>query len=143
MATGTIVAFNAANATTGKYADTLKSGDTLFYYVNIAHTTVGYPYLSVLTKLVANDTTSKVTFWQSVDGSSNWQQIQIDSIGVSSPTTLTPITLAKSTTKGTDISFWRKAARFESQYLGWREIASVKSGFKTIYWGSVRFNIAY
>ena len=122
------------------YPDTLKSGDTLFYKLPIKHARVGFPYLSLNTKLVANDTTSKIDFWQSVDGVNNWQRIYKDSTGIAVPTIWYPTLIAKSTTKGTVLSFWQVAARFESQYLGVRIIANVKSGFKTIYYGSYRFN---
>ena len=155
-----IATFNAAKT------DTLKSGDTLFYKVLINHGSVGYPYISQLTKLVANDTTATATFWQSVDGSTNWQQIKylsqtttlvFDTTKYAKGTTgkfwdlysasgtsvnaetVWSVTVNKSTTTGTNFSFWRQNAKFESQYLGIRFIASTKSGFKTIYYGSVRF----
>lgn len=59
--------------------DTLYSADTLFYKVLVNHTSEGYPYLSINTKVGTTDTTknttSTITFWQSVDGVNNWQQI--------------------------------------------------------------------
>ena len=218
---GKISTINAA------YADTLKSGDTLFYKVLVNHSYVGYPYISLITRLVANDTTSTLTLWQSVDGTQNWQQItkvsQLTTLlfdttaiygrggnNVStmiSDTTLVygrggngqsdvlydttkimnhvspslkalysakiteknrqlysssgltknrslysatgtsynteavwNITVAKASSGSCDVSFWRNNARFESQYLGIRFIAKTKSGFKAVYYGSVRYD---
>ena len=62
-------------------ADTLYSADTLFYKVLINHSSEGYPYISLNTKVAnadttSHDVTSTITFWQSVDGSTNWNQIK-------------------------------------------------------------------
>lgn len=137
---GRIKPINYNATSTPTYSDTLKSGDTLFYKVLVSHSVIGYPYISWNTKLVAADTTSKIDFWQSVDGVHNWQRLTKDSTGIAVPTTWYPILIAKSTTAGVNFSFWQVAARFESQYLGIRVIANVKTGFKTIYYGSIRFN---
>ena len=114
-------------------ADTLKSGDTLFYKIPVNHTRIGYPYISMLQKLVAADTVAVLTFWQSVDGTNNWQQVLYGS----SPSAWS-ITMAKGNT-GTDVSFWRSIGWFESSYLGMRFIAKPKSNFKKIFYGSIRY----
>jgi heme-degrading monooxygenase HmoA len=126
---GQIVSFNAAKA------DTLKSADTLFYKILINHEGNVTAYISQLTKLVANDTTATVTYWQSVDGSTNWQAVKKGAAQAAYSATI-----AKSTTTGVDVSFLRDTAYFESQYLGVRYIGKTKSGFKTILYGSIRFN---
>lgn len=126
---GKIVPFNLS------YTDTLKSADTLFYKVLVNHDVNVYPYISQLTRLVANDTTATLTLWQSVDGVHNWQQLTTGT----SPSAYSA-TIAKSTTTGTEIDFWRSIGWFNSQWFGIRFIAKTKSGFKTIYYGSVRFN---
>jgi hypothetical protein len=185
----TFSTFNAA------FADTLKSGsaaDTVFFKVLINHVSLGFPYISLNTKLVSagQDTTATVTFWQSIDGSTNWQQLkQVTNVvafdttkfyGMGAPeiawdttkTTLktigkgqlytyktgfkgygpytqstTPtetaftVTIAKGT-GGTDVSFWRKGVKFESQYLGIQIIAPSRTGHKTIYSGTVKFQKA-
>jgi hypothetical protein len=115
-------------------ADTLKSGDTLFYKVVVTHDRVGFPYLSILKKVVATDTTADVTFWQSVDGTHNWLQVK----NTTSPTAWST-TLAKSTL-ATEYDFWQNVAWFRSQYLGIRFIQRVKSGSKVIVYGSVRYD---
>ena len=176
--------------------DTIKSGsaaDTVFFKVLINHVSLGYPYISLNTKLVSasQDTIATVTFWQSIDGSTNWQQLkQVTNVvafdttkfyGMGAPeiawdttkTTLktigkgqlytyktgfkgygpysqtttpteTPftVTIAKGT-GGTDISFWRKGVKFESQYLGIQIIAPARAGHKTIYSGTIKFQKAY
>lgn len=123
------VAFNAS------YSDTLKSGDTLFYKWSVAHTGIIYPYISLLKKNVASDTTFTVTFWQSVDGSHNWVQV----LNTTTPTAWAT-DIAKTIT-GTDISFWRSVGYFESTYLGMRLISKTKSGCKNIAYGSIRINV--
>jgi len=177
--------------------DTLKTGDTLFYKVLINHDEIGYPYLSLLLKRVAGADTATVTatFWQSVDGSTNWQQVKYlskvttflfdttkfagsttgtstllfdttkysagvyrhdfysatltgkgrqlySATGTSANTeTAWTVSLTKAIMKGgTTVSFWRNNAAFESQYLGIRFISAVSSGFKGIYYGSVRYD---
>ena len=127
-ANGLTVAINPVKA------DTVKSGDTLFYKVPINHSFKGYPYISLLQKLVTADTVATLTFWQSVDGANNWQQV----LNTASPTAWA-ITLAKGNT-GTDISFWRSIGWFESNWLGIRIIAKPKSNHKKIFYGSIRFD---
>lgn len=128
---GKIVSFNSS------LADTLKSGDTLAYRIAFNHTGVGYPYISQLTKLVANDTTAYVRFYQSVNGSSNLQILK--KVGAYAAPTNND-TIAKSTTAGRDIDMFRNSIPFNSQYLIIWIVAPVKSGFKTIIYGSVRLN---
>jgi hypothetical protein len=130
---GTIMTFNK------NLSDTLKSGDTIAYRFLINHSKVSYAYISELTKLVANDTTVYVKYFQSVDGSSNLQQLR--GIGAASAPTYND-TIAKSTTTGRDIDLYRKnpGVPFSSQYfIIWLK-APVKSGFKTILYGSTRIN---
>ena len=190
--------FSTFNAT---FADTIKSGsaaDTVFFKVLINHVSIGFPYLSLNTKLVSagQDTTATLTFWQSIDGSINWQQIKqvlpvvtevydttkvlglngsnlivLDTTAYakgfngkfdllykykstykglnlySASLTTVPteavwsISIAKGT-GGTDVSFWRQSAKFEGQYLGIRIIAPTRTGHKTIYSGTVKFQKA-
>ena len=194
---GTLQANGMTLAINPYKADTLKSGDTIFYKIPIYHSSVGVPYISLNTTGVSSDTTSTLTFWQSVNGKDNWQQINTmskSSILVFDTTlvygnglndksnylldttkrtkgyngtfnalyagTITEKnralykateseaislsaysqTIAKATTTGIDISFLQKGLTLESSYLGIRFIASVKSGFKTIYDGSIRLN---
>ena len=218
----TMATFNAT------YLDTLKTtstADTVFYKLLINHVSIGYPYISINTKLVSAgyDTTAVVTFWQSVDGKNNWVQIkqaynsilydttaiygtknsntflydttkilggstnvtrfdttawaksnigatEVKALYKRATTTKDPVpytasagtkiqalysaknvatetaysvTLAKATTKGTDISFWRNNVKFESQYLGIQIIAPARTSHKTIYYGTIRFQKAY
>ncbi len=148
--------------------DTMKTGDTIFYKIQVNHSEIGYPYLSLLLKRVAGADTATVTatFWQSVDGTHNWQQIKylsqvttvlmdttkywrhIGAYGVFTGTgtsvnteTAFSVSLTKAIMKtGTSISFWRNNACFESQYLGIRLVSAVSSSFKGIYYGSLRYN---
>jgi hypothetical protein len=60
--------------------DTLYSQDTLFFIVQINHSAVGYPYITVNTAVGTTsdttlNTTSTATFWQSADNS-NWTQVK-------------------------------------------------------------------
>jgi hypothetical protein len=128
---GTIMTFNK------NLSDTLKSGDTIAYRFLINHSKISYAYISELTKLVANDTTVYVKYFQSVDGSSNLQQLK--AVGAASAPTYND-TISKSTTTGRDIDFFRKSLPFGSQYLIIWFKAPVKSGFKTILYGSTRIN---
>lgn len=128
---GVVIRFNPS------LADTLKSGDTLVYKIAFNHSKVSYAYISQLTKLVANDTTVYVRYYQSVDGKTNLQQLKV--VGAYSATTNND-TIAKSTTAGRDIDFFRKSLPFDSQYLIIWFKASTKSNFKTILYGSLRIN---
>jgi hypothetical protein len=71
---GIIATFNSTKK------DTLYSADTLFFIVQVNHASAGYPYLTVNTKVGTTDTTlnttATATFWQSVDGLTNWSQIK-------------------------------------------------------------------
>lgn len=125
---GTIVQFNA------NFADTLKSADTLFYKVAFNHDFVGYPYLTYAKTIVAADTTADVVMYQSVNGSTNWIQIQSGS----SPSNYST-TIAKAATGG-DIDFWKTTIWFSSQYLGIRLIQRTKTSSKAVIYGTVRFN---
>lgn len=120
--------------------DTLKSTDTLFYKVQINHSDVGYPYISLLLKggIAGTDTaTVTVTFWQSVDGKTNWTQV----LNTTSPTAwATSLTKAVQKAGGMDIDFWRSIAWFRSQFLGIRLICGTSASEKAIYYGSVRFD---
>ena len=133
LAIGLICPFN------GQLTDTLKSGDTIAYKFLVTHGKVSYAYISELTKLVANDTTVYVKYFQSVDGKTNLQQLK--GIGAASPPTYND-TIAKSTTTGRDIDLYRKnpGVPFASQYFIIWFKAPVKSGFKTILYGSARVN---
>jgi hypothetical protein len=119
--------------------DTLPSNDTLFYKVMVSHDIVVFPYESLLLKKVAGSDTSviTVTYWQSVDGKTNWQQVL---------STTTPSAFSYSWTKalqktgGVDIDGWRSVVWFRSQYFGARYISSTVSGYKGIYYGSFRFD---
>jgi hypothetical protein len=134
---GTLSANGLTIAINPVLADTLKGTDTLFYKVPTFHTNTAYPYLSLIEKKAGtNDTTALLTFWQSVDGTHNWQQI----LNTASPTAWST-TLAKAT--GTDIDFWRSIAWFQSTYLGIRLIStgtSTTGKYKNIYYGSIRLN---
>ncbi len=116
--------------------DTLKSADTLFYKVPVIHTGIGWFYVTLKSKLVASDTTSTVSFWQSYDGSTWFAVNAISSTYTASAYTAT---VAKSTTANTEFSFWQNNVRFDSQYLGIRFIAKTKSSFKTLYSGTIRY----
>jgi hypothetical protein len=128
---GTIVSFNS------NLADTLKSADTLVYKVAFSHSKIAYAYISELTKLVANDTTVYVRYYQSVDGKTNLQLLK--TVGAYNPPT-NHDTIAKSTTAGRDIDLYRKGLPCNSQYLIIWFKAATKSNFKTILYGSVRLN---
>ena len=140
----TLPALNDGNGLTipinVSYSDTVKSGDTLFYKVLVGHNYVIYPYISILTKSLTStkDTTTLLSLWQSVDGVHNWQRLYRDSVSVMVP--YYGLTLAKSTTTGTELDFWRYKLLFQSTYLGIRLIGKTKSGFTGIYYGSVRVN---
>ena len=122
-------------------ADTLKSGDTLFYKINTFHSATSYPYLSLIEKKAgSNDTTALLTFWQSVDGTHNWQQV----LNTATPTAWNT-TLAKAT--AIDLDFWRSIGWFQSTYLGVRIISNGPAAptakntyYKNIYYGSIRLN---
>ncbi len=129
---GVIQPINAA------YADTLKSADTVFYKLVVNHSRVVFPYVSLNVKATAGADTSviTVTFWQSVDGT-RWSQV----LNTASPTPwATTISKANQKAGNVDIDFWRSIGWFQSQYLGIRLIATSVSGYKGIYFGSVRVN---
>lgn len=129
----TILKFNTL------YTDTLKSGDTLFYKVPIVHSTLGYPSVVFSNKLVTagKDTVSTLTFWQSYDGS-KW--VQCNTVSNAYSLSAYSATVPKSTTTINEYSFWSNNIKFEGQYLGIRFIAKTRSLFKTIPYGSIRFN---
>jgi hypothetical protein len=130
----TIIKFNAL------LTDTLKSTDTLFYKIPIIHSTVGYPYVTIRPKLIANDATATVTFWQSFDGV-RWTQC--NSVSNAYVLTAFTATVPVSTTLINEYSFWASNIKFDSQWFGMRFIAATNAGFKTLYYGSIRFNKAY
>ena len=118
-------------------SDTLKNGDTIFYKVLVNHSFAVYPYLSLIEKQTGTrDTTALLTFWQSVDGTHNWQQVT----NTATPTAWA-ITLAKAT--ATEVDFWRSIGWFNSTYLGVRLIGGgKKTGYTyyNCYYGSIRIN---
>jgi hypothetical protein len=133
---GKAVSFNT------NYADTLKSGDTLFFIIPVEHKDYVYPYITQYWKFVAVDTTVLVTFWQSMTGS---QTVDAEWYQINNTTTL-PVTLsayAKTVTatsgNAADYSFKEEMAWFDSRYLGIRYIARVKTGFKSCPYGTVKF----
>ena len=125
---GVIVQFNP------NLTDTLKTTDTLFYKVAFNHTYVGYPYFTYARKVVSADTTTDVIFYQSVNGKTNWIQLQ----STTTPTNYAT-TIAKAATGG-QIDFWSGVIWFQSQYLGVRFIQRAKSTSKIILYGTIRFN---
>jgi hypothetical protein len=121
--------------------------DTLFYRVLVNHDAFVTPYLSLLhQKPGSRDTTSVLTYWQSVDGVHNWQQVKYGkALGAySTSIDTTSIKNATLANQGRTISFLRDTAFFESQYLGIRFISNAptsgakKAYYKPIYYGSIR-----
>ena len=130
---GTVLPINMA------LTDTLPSNDTLFYKALIDHNFVGYPYISQLLKKAAGSDTSviTVTLWQSVDGKTNWTQV----LAGTSPSAYSySMTKAIQKAGGIDIDGWRSIMWFRSQYLGIRYISTTVSGYKGIYYGSLRYD---
>jgi hypothetical protein len=121
------------------YADTLKSADTLFYKIPINHGLVGFPYISQLFRKTAGADTSviTVTFWQSVDGVHNWVPVKA---GASPSAYSVSLTKAIQKVGQIEIDFWQNIVWFQSSYLGVRYVATTVSGFKGVYYGSIRFN---
>jgi hypothetical protein len=140
---GTIVPFNAS------YTDTVAPGDTIFYKMVVNYDQFVTPYISLLHKKPGSrDTTSVLTYWQSVNGVDNWKQVTkgkaqsvysllVDTTSINNPNV---------GSKGHEISFLRDTAYFESQYFGFRFISNgpatgtKKNYYKPIYTGSIRFN---
>ncbi len=136
---GTVQANGITVAINPSLSDTLKSNDTLFYKIPVSHSNIGYPYISQLYKRAAGADTSVVTitFWQSVDGIHNWVPIKAGS----SPSAFSvSLTKAVQLAGKIEIDFWQNIVWFQSSYLGIRYVATTVSGFKGIYYGSVRFN---
>lgn len=140
---GKIIAINP------NYTDTVTNGDTIFYKIVVTHEFNVTPYLSLLHKKPGSrDTTSTLTYWQSVNGKDNWQQLVKGKAQSAYSLLLDTTSIANATiaNKGHTISFWRDTAYFESQYLGLRIISngatsgSKKGYYKPIYSGSLRIN---
>lgn len=140
---GTILSIN------NTLADTVTNGDTIFYKIVVNHDNNVNAYLSLLHKKPGSrDTTSVLTYWQSVDGVNNWQQLKKGKALSAYSTSLDTTSINNATvgSKGRDISFWRDTVYFESQYLGLRIISNgatsggKKGYYKPIYYGSIRFN---
>jgi hypothetical protein len=138
---GTIVQINP------NYTDTV--ADTIFYKIVVNHDAFVTPYISLLHKKAGTrDTTATLTYWQSVNGVDNWQQIQkgkaLSAYSLALDTT--SINNATIANKGHQISFLKDTGYFESQTLGLRIISnaptsgSKKAYYKPIYSGSLRVN---
>ena len=140
---GTIVQINPS------LTDTVLNGDTIFYKLIVNHDAFVTGYISLLHKKPGSrDTTSTLTYWQSVNGIDNWHQLTKGK-ALSAYSLLIDTTSINNATvgsKGHEISFLRDTAYFESQYLGLRIISNgpatgTKKGYyKPIYTGSIRFN---
>lgn len=126
---GDYVTFNTS------YADTLKSGDTLSYVFPVTHINCLWPYMTQKFRLVANDATVTVKFYQSMDGITYYQ--------VLAGGTPSAYTKTVATTSGSSVqySFIQDTAQFESRYLKVMYFAAVNSGFKTIPYGTVKLNL--
>jgi len=140
---GTILSINTS------LSDTITNGDTIVYKMIINHDGQVSPYLSLIHKKSGSrDTTTGLTYWQSVNGKDNWKQVvKGKAQGAYSLTIDTTSTKnATETSRGRDISFLRDTAYFESQYFGLRFISNgatsggKKPYYKPIYYGSIRFN---
>jgi len=141
ISAGTILPINP------NFTDTVTNGDTLFYKIVINHDAFVKPYISLLHKKPGSrDTTTQLTYWQSVDGIQNWRQITKGKTQSAYSLLLdtTSINNATIANKGREISFLRDTAYFESQYIGIRFISNgptsgTKKGYyKPIYYGSIR-----
>jgi|YelNatPaOPRAMG01_1025707.scaffolds.fasta_scaffold38094_3 hypothetical protein len=140
---GTILSINS------NLADTITNGDTIFYKIVCNHDGFVTPYISLLHKKPGSrDTSSVMTYWQSVNGVDNWQPVLKGKALSSYSATIDTTSINNATVgnKGHTYSFLRDTAYFESQYLGIRIISNgatsggKKGYYKPIYYGSIRFN---
>jgi hypothetical protein len=143
LSPGSIVTINPT------LTDTILNGDTIFYKVLVNHDIFVTPYISLLHKKPGSrDTTSAMTYWQSVDGKVAWHQITKGKAQSVYSLLLDTTSINNGTVGNTghEISFLRDTAYFESQYLGIRIIsngatsAGKKAYYKPIYYGSIRIN---
>ncbi len=131
------------------FTDTVTKGDTVVYLLLVNHPSFVTPYISLLHKKPGTrDTTSQLTYWQSVDGKTAWHQITKGK-AQSAYSLLLDTTSIKNATQANqshEISFLRDTAYFESQYLAIRIISngatsgSKLSYYKPVYYGSIRIN---
>jgi len=115
--------------------DTLKSADTLSYVFQVLHANSVNPYITQKFDMKAADTTVTLTFYQSADGI-NWHVLNAGT----SPSAYTKSVTA---TSGNNVNYVGASdiVWFEAPYLKIMYVAKAKTGFKSIPYGSVKFNI--
>lgn len=125
---GEYVSFNT------KYTDTLKSNDTLAYVINITHVNDINFVLDQRSKVVANDTTVTIKFFESIDGV-NYYATQAGA---------SPSAYTKTFAKGASNTLYDSnydVCWFNSRYLKIMFISSTKSGFKKCMYGYLKTSI--
>jgi hypothetical protein len=128
VSAGTYVALPLASA------DTLISGDTIAYVFQIEHSTNVDLSFDVRNKIVANDTSVAVTFWESLDGITYYAVLAGS----------TPSAYTKTIAKGAGNTSWVCASDycwFGMRYLKVMFIAKPKTGFKKIFYGYLKTNL--
>ncbi len=118
-------------------ADTLKSGDTIAYLIEVKHIGIVYPYMTQkFTKISTVDTTVTIAFFQSTNyyNSNHWFAV-ITGSGTSA------YTQSVTATNGYygNYLFNKDAAWFESYWLAVVYTAKGKTGFKSIPQASIIF----
>ena len=120
-----------------KKADTLKSGDTLAYLINVKHTERVYPYMTQkFTKVSTGDTSVTIAFYQTTNYyNSNHLFAIITGSGSSAYTQ----SVTSTSSYYANYLFDKDAAWFESYWLAVIYTAKGKTGFKTIPQASIIF----
>ena len=120
------------------FADTLKSGDTLFYVFPFSNGGSSRDFTVISDfqkfKLVSADSAVTITFWKSQDGV-KWDTLKA---GATTPTAYTKSVAKTGTTTYIDYNgLVDNSFYYDGNYFAIRYRASIKTNFKTIPYGVV------
>jgi hypothetical protein len=129
-------AYQGFNSVTTAFVDTIKSGETYNYVVQVKHAEQVALAIQQIGKVVAADTTVILTIYESMDGV-NWTVLQYNNSG--SQGNLAALTLAKGALNQAitpDVS----GCYLRGRFLKLTYVAPTKTGFKKILYGYIKIN---